>query len=137
MDDNRGMLFNKRRQSRDAKVIEDIFTMTEKLWIHSFSEKLFEEESGKSLSGKIAGQIIVDDDFLNKAKKEEFCFVENQELMSYSNSIEQIVLYCWNRKYPSDFKLDLDLSNWEKKAITEFVGNSHEKITKIVLQQIK
>lgn len=127
VDDNMGMLFNKRRQSRDIKVLEDISNMTKELWIHSFSEQLFAEYDGK---------IKVDDDFLIKAQKEEFCFVENQELISYSNSIEQIILYCWNRKYPSDFKLDLDLSNWKIRETIEFAGNSHEKITKTILVSV-
>ena len=42
VDENMGMLFNKRRQSRDSKVLEDIFGMTESLWIHPFSEKMFQ-----------------------------------------------------------------------------------------------
>ena len=45
IDDNQGMLFNKRRQSRDVKVLEDIATLTDTLWISSFSEKLFENVS--------------------------------------------------------------------------------------------
>lgn len=134
VDDNMGMLFNKRRQSRDKMVIEDIFQMTDRLWIHPFSEKLFiEAECGKDLCEKYTSKIIIDEEFLKKAEIEEYCFVENQELMSYSNSIEQVIMYCWNRKYPSDFKLDLDLSKWETREITEFAGNSHEKITKTVL----
>ena len=131
-----GMLFNKRRQSRDKKVIEDIFQMTDRLWIHPFSEKLFiEAEYGKELCEKYTTKIIIDEEFLKKSQIEEYCFVENQELMLYSNNIEQIVLYCWNRKYPSDFKLDLDLSKWEPQSVTEFAGSSHEKITKIVYEK--
>lgn len=123
-----GMLFNKRRQSRDSKVLEDIFCITESLWIHPFSEKMFQEQNEKF-------KIMVDDKFMEKALPGQYCFVENQELMLYSNTIEQIILYCWNRKYPSDFKLDLDLSKWETKEVTEFVGSSHEKITKKIYKK--
>ena len=35
IDDNGGMLFNKRRQSRDRKVLEDISLMTDKIWMVS------------------------------------------------------------------------------------------------------
>lgn len=129
-----GMLFNNRRQSRDRKVIEDIFHMTDRVWIHPFSETLFQEELQTRVGNEV-NEIMADEEFLKKAKAGEYCFVENQELMLYSNDIEQIVLYCWNRNYPSDFKLDLDLSKWEPKEVTEFVGNSHEKITKTILEK--
>lgn len=129
VDDNMGMLFNKRRQSRDTEVIRDIFKTAEKVWIHSFSEKMFLTEGYEK-------QIITDDDFLKKATDEDFCFVENQELMMYSDSIEEIILYCWNRKYPSDFKMDLDLSKWKLQELVEFVGKSHGKITKKILVPI-
>ena len=58
IDDNKGMLFNARRQSRDRAVIEDIMSESEKVWIHTFSEKLFEEYED---------EITVDDEKLKKA----------------------------------------------------------------------
>lgn len=124
VDDNLGMLFNKRRQSQDVKVTEDILKMAKKLWIHPFSDKLFSE---------YGGQIVVDEDFLEKAEQGELCFVENQQITPYVDKIEQIILYKWNRKYPSDFKLDLDLKEWKLTELTEFEGNSHEKITREIL----
>ena len=130
VDDNMGMMFNKRRQSRDSEVMEDVLKYAKTIWIHPFSEMLF-----GNVENKNNAEIIVDENFLKKAEKGEHCFVENQELMSYSNDIEQIIIYCWNRKYPSDFKLDLDLNNWEPKEVVEFVGHSHEKITKTILEK--
>lgn len=121
IDDNHGMLFNKRRQSKDKAVLADLMRDEKKIYIHSFSEKMFEEYSG---------QVVVDDDFLNKAVEGEMCFVENRTLTIYEGKIEELIIYKWNRKYPADFRLDLDLSNWEQKETWEFVGNSHEKITK-------
>ncbi|MBQ8802962.1 MAG: ribonuclease Z [Tyzzerella sp.] len=121
LDDNQGMLFNQRRQSRDAKVLEDIWTMTDKLWISSFSEKLFMEYQK---------QVEIDDDFLQNACEGEYCFVENQKLSPYTDKIEQLIVYKWNRKYPVDFKLDINLKNWKLIEQAEFAGSSHEKITK-------
>lgn len=126
VDDNLGMLFNKRRQSRDAKVIEDISKMTEKLWIHPFSDKLFSEFSG---------QVAAAEDFLGKAEQGEFCFVENQKIMPYADEIEQLIVYHWNRKYPSDFKLDVNLKDWKLAETIEFEGTSHEKITREIYQR--
>lgn len=126
VDDNLGMLFHKRRQSRDAKVIENIFQMTEKLWIHPFSDKLFPGYEG---------QVVVNEEFLQRAGEGEVCFVENQQITPYEDKIEQIILYKWNRKYPADFKLDLELQNWELIEVLEFVGSSHERITRAIYQR--
>ena len=121
VDDNMGMLFNKRRQSRDQILIEDILRREEKIWIHSFSEKLFEGYEDR---------IVVDDDFLSKAEEQDVCFVENQTLVPYIDRVGNLILYKWNRKYPSDFKLDINLGDWQKTNQEEFTGKSHEKITR-------
>lgn len=121
VDDNLGMLFNNRRQSRDQVLVEDILKRGEKLWIHSFSEKLFEGQEDR---------VIIDDDFLSKAGASDVCFVENQPLMSHIDKVEELIVYKWNRKYPSDFTLDIDLMNWKMTSQEEFVGKSHEKITR-------
>ena len=126
VDDNFGILFNKRRQSRDAAVIADIYKMTGTLWVHPFSDKLFSD---------YGGQVVTDEEFLKKAGAGDICFVENQCLLPYKDKIEQIILYKWNRKYPSDFKLDLDLQEWQIIETKEFVGTSHEKITRETYQR--
>ena len=126
VDDKLGMLFNNRRQSRDAKVLEDIFKMTEKLRIHPFSDKLFSDYTE---------QVDADEEFLQKADEGEACFVENQHIAPYIDKIEQIILYKWNRKYPSDFKLDLELQEWKLMEAVEFEGSSHERITREIYQR--
>ena len=125
IDDNQGMLFNKRRQSKDAKVIEDIMGLTDELWISPFSEKLFEDEDIRTNA-----IIQVVDDALNHAGAGAYCFVENEKLLPYQNDIEQLIVYQWNRKYPSDFKLDLNLNEWKLIETMDFSGKSHEKITR-------
>lgn len=123
LDDNQGMLFNKRRQSRDRKVLEDIAEMTKLLWISPFSEKLFLESSC---------EVRMDELFLEKAEKGEFSFVENEEILPYIDKVEQIIVYKWNRKYPADFKFDVPLESWKLLEQKEFAGFSHEKITREV-----
>ena len=125
LDDNYGMLFNKRRQSRDAKVLEDIATLTEHLWIGSFSKNLFD-----SISFPEQFHITIDDTFLSKVAVGEYCFVESEMLSPHTNNIEQLIVYKWNRKYPSDFKLDLNLDEWKLIESVDFVGHSHKKITR-------
>ena len=120
VDDNFGMLFNNRRQSKDQMLLEDMMGKIEKVWIHSFSQKLLEGYEER---------IVVDDKFLQKAKAQDVCFVENQHLLPYLDKIEEIVLYKWNRKYPSDMKFDIDMEKWELSKQEGFEGKSHEKIT--------
>lgn len=125
IDDNNGMLFNKRRQSRDSRVLQNITTLTSSIWISPFSERMF-DEAQKELSF----DLHIDVDFLKKAGAGEYCFVENQALLPFENKLEQVILYKWNRNYPSDFKLDLNLCEWECVQTEEFAGTSHEKITR-------
>ena len=103
VDENMGMLFNKRRQSRDKKVIEDIMRMADVLWIHPFSEKLFQENGMQKVYENDIKQILTDENFLKKAGPGQYCFVENQELMLYSNNIEQIVLYWLKKRLCNEF----------------------------------
>ena len=52
----------------------------------------------------------------------------------YIDKIERLVLYCWNRDYPFDQSLDLDLAKWRLTGSSELVGTSHT-ITKFVYER--
>ncbi len=120
-----GMMFNKRRQSRDIAVISDIEkTLCGKpLYINAYSEKLFENSAIK---------LCVLENFLTDAENEDFCFVENVHLAPALDKINEITVYCWNRTYPADFKLDIDIEEFSKTEEYDLIGKSHEKITKRV-----
>lgn len=126
IDDKQGMLFNNRRQSQDAKVIEDIFDLTNELWVSSFSVKLFVEENIK---------LTTSDTLLEDVPKWGYCFIEDKKLKPYEGDIEQLIVYKWNRTYPSDFKLDLNLNEWKLVESIDFIGNSHEKITREIYEK--
>lgn len=132
LDDKNGMMFNCRRQSQDKLVRQDILEdcSDSKLWISSYSAEQFSPD----FPSGFPNNILVDDDFLQKADINDLCFVEEFPLSFHLNNIQKIVIYRWNRVYPADFYFDLDLSNdnWVNTSISEFVGNSHEKITKEV-----
>jgi len=123
VDDRMGMLFNHRRQSRDKFLIDDLMSITERVHINSFSEELF---------GDYSDRILIDEDFLENASEDDVCFVENIDLESYSDKINKVILYLWNRHYPSTLKFKVDLSDYNFIESTEFKGNSHEKITREV-----
>lgn len=122
LDDNNGMLFNGRRQSRDKEVIADIVNSSEgkKIFISPFSKTLFEA----------CDRVIIDGDFLEKAENDGVCFIENRSVGGFISKINKITVYNWNRIYPSDFKCDIDFSEFSLADESEFKGNSHEKITK-------
>ena len=133
IDDAGGMMFNKRRQSRDQVVTEDIRKICRggKLWLHPFSEKLF-ASGGDLRVTEDAGnmQIESSEQFLKIAQEGEYCFVENAGLKPYVSRIEKLIVYHWNRRYPADQYLDLQLEEWEKTESVDMRGKSHEKITK-------
>lgn len=122
VDDNLGMAFNHRRQSRDRNLTSRLleFAQTASFWTDPYSATLF---------GKSAGDIRVDGECLSKAGKGEFCFVEILDPSPYEDRFEKIILFRWNRVYPVSLKLGICLEGWEKTITREFAGYSHEKIT--------
>lgn len=125
VDERGGMLFNRRRQSRDRAVTADIVATvgSRPLYMAPMSEVLFRQT-------EIA--CVADEAFLEKAREGDFCFVEDRLLSPLAERIEEITLYCWNRHYPADLRLDVSpadagLHLTEHQEIT---GYSHEKITK-------
>lgn len=124
LDDRNGMLFYGKRLSRDRVVCEKVVNMVgaAKLWMNGYSAKMFAD---------ISKNICVDEDFLDYAGEEEFCFLENRDIMPYMDKISQILLFKWNRHYPADtfFPIDLCAKPWKLTDTEEFSGSSHNKIT--------
>ena len=123
VDDRMGMIFNNRRQSRDKFLIDDLMSIAESVHINSFSEELF---------GDYTDRIKIDENFLENAEDNDVCFVENIDLEPYADKISKVILYLWNRHYPSSLKFKVDLSDYNFIEEKEFEGNSHEKITREV-----
>lgn len=117
IDNNNGMMFNNRRQSRDSAVVARIKEITagKRLLMNSYSASLFGED------------IVVDENFLEKASDGDYCFIENEAVPD--RGIEGIILYKWNRDYPADKYLQTDMNCMTLESEYEFEGFSHEKIT--------
>lgn len=123
IDDRNGMGFMGRRQSKDRLLRTDMLELTgdTPLWMAPYSAKQFEEA---------AGNIRVAEDFLSRAAAGEYCFCE---LTLPEENIENIVVYRWNRHYPSDFAFPAALLKDRKLTERkEFPGSSHETITREV-----
>ena len=131
IDDNKGMLFNKRRQSQDNTLREDIINNL------NGSRLLMNEYSSKQFKDTQQDHITVDNNFLSTAAEDYYCFVENLKLSPYQEKISELIIYHWNRNYPADTYFDIDLSQWELITTTEFAGSSHEKITKEIYKHTR
>ncbi len=122
LDEREGMSFGGKRQSRDRILIEDMKKMLdgEPLFITEYSEKLL-FQSG--ISVKVCHDLHACNGF---------CFVENESVSDYGKMLEELVIYRWNRHYPSDLYFDLAPAELglRLESIEEFEGSSHEKITK-------
>ena len=120
LDDRNGLQFNKRRQSRDAAVLEDIRSQCAgNLLIDAFSEKLIREaEIPYVLPPEMAEDFFAED-------------IPPEEILEKTT---KLVIYRWNRHYPADVRWEPDLPamGFTLEDTTEFPGTSHEKITREV-----
>jgi len=122
LDNNNGLMFNNRRQSRDSRVIENIFKTigSANLYINDFSADIFSDRN-----------VIKCNDFLEKCQKDDYCFVENTDIEKYIDKINIIIIYRWNRSYPFDKKFNIEfLTSFHLESSIDFVGTSHDKITR-------
>lgn len=126
MDDQNGMAFNHRRQSQDRVLIERIegLTADNNLRMAPYSQKLFSSSN-----------ILADDDYLSKAGIDDYCFVEREDVKPHGDKIQKVIVFRWNRHYPSDLKFGIDLSNWHLVSTEEFPGSSHLKIAMEVYER--
>lgn len=129
VDENGGVAFNKRRQSRDKVLYEKILEIVGKgvLYLSPYSEKLF--VPSKSLK--------VTEDYLKLAEEDDYCFAEREELEGFEDKISKLYLVKWNRVYPNDSVLKLDLSYFSLKECFEFEGKSHDRITVEIYEKIR
>lgn len=153
LDDNNGMMFNHRRQSRDGEVIKDIlsFTNGHRILMNGYSRRLFDlykeeidESENLSRSFKASEDkkqvletlLVTHEEFLTQAGEDDFCFVENESISPYLPRIQGFLIYRWNRVYPYDqtFPASL-LENFRIESTKEFVGSSHDKITREFYQR--
>ncbi len=127
LDNQNGMLFNHRRQSRDRAVIVDILQHLDgrRLKVRKFSEDIFPVD-GESIWVSEGSPLDVGAD--------EVCFVEDALLSPILDQITTLTIYRWNRDYPGDFHLDIDPveAGFRLQSSAEFQGYSHDKITKEV-----
>ena len=121
LDDRNGMLFNRRRKSKDSVLTEKVLELVGdgKLFLTEYSAKLFPENANLQICENPA----------QEAGEGEFAFME--QAFSEIDKTEAFFLFFWNRHYPSDTKFTFDLETEGFALVSErdFVGSSHDKIT--------
>lgn len=124
LDDRDGMAFNHRRQSRDRVLNERILALCGgHLTVNAYTAKLFADTDA---------MLTVDENPLAVAGGDDWCFAEDLPIAPYEKKIGKLIVFRWNRVYPSDRRFDLNLAAWNRISQTEFAGYSHEKITEEV-----
>ena len=127
IENNMGISFGGRRVSRDVMVCSDLLQLCQghTLYMAPTSVKLF--------AGLTGEEIISISETIPECN-EDFYFYEGGPQDQFLLA-DRIILYKWNRDYPSDLKLELDLSKYDLKETYEFPGNSHDLITRKIYER--
>lgn len=121
VDDKDGMSFCGRRQSRDREVAAHILKLTHgcKLWVSPYTAQLFPAEA-----------VWIHEDPQRMAGAGEFCFEEIRLCPDMEEKPESVIVYHWNRTYPSTEKFPRQvLAGMTLESTLEFSGYSHETVT--------
>ena len=117
-----GILFGGRRVSADSAVFDDLKTLyTKKLYVTPFS----------------GIEYVSADNIFDAAADDDMIFAENISLAPHLKDLSEIIVYRWNRRYPSDFKTDIDFSALILTDSRDFKGTSHDKITRKIYKNPK
>ena len=124
LDEKNGMAFNRRRQSRDRVLTDDLVRHVgaAPLFVTPYSLPLFEGH---------AIDLHPCDRPCAEAPRDAWCFLETQA-PDPAVMPDVLLIYRWNRHYPSDLRFTLPLTDYRLAETLEFVGSSHETITKEV-----
>ena len=126
LDDRNGYSLFGKRLSKDRKMLEDMTGLLEVgqcLYVSQYSLGIFSEELRKCL------RCPVPDNFA----EDGMIFFEAADFSSFS--LDRLIVYRWNRHYPSDVKYNPYLHGWKKISSYDFRGYSHEKITREVYER--
>lgn len=125
-DEQNGLLFNNRRLSRDSAVCAHLldYCGDKTLWMSRYSASIFPCN---------VSNIQVSENFFDAAEVGDVCFAEDADVKLAIERAEAVVIYRWNRRYPSDIKLpEAGLSGRTLVSKVNFAGNSHPCITQEV-----
>lgn len=114
-------LFGK-RLSWDREIEKNVFenlAEDESLFVSPYTMKSFSEPSQSRLISPIP----------DDREKDITAFFEVDDIPS---TLDELIVYRWNRNYPSDKKYNPYLHGWKRLSSEDFPGHSHNKITREV-----
>ena len=128
IEDRGGILFLKRRVSRDIEVLRDIARDHERIFITEYSLPLFKDLKIDAIVRALPLCSGGDGDVL---------FIEDDSIKDNIKKISRRIIYKWNRTYPSDVELGFvpEDEGFRLVSSRDFCGNSHERITKEVYER--
>ncbi len=136
-DERLGYSFNHRRQSSDLEMRRDMVrrlgSAADNIYVNIYTERsllrdgFFSEEEAirrRKAPAKSGRK------FLEKAiRNDGWAFVENVDLKGCWHSIDEILLYIWDKRYPAEYELPAGmLESFIMVGQTQFSGHSHEVI---------
>ena len=130
LDNNNGLRFNGRRQSRDIEVSKKILNI-----LGEGTLRIAPESAVLFLS--LTEKIVAECDYLQNAADEDTCFCENIDFIPYTDKVGQIVVFRWNRTYPADVFLPAQVykDGFLLASVCEFPGKSHALINMEVYER--
>jgi hypothetical protein len=117
LDDKNGISFNNRRQSRDKILIENVIKH-DNIYIRDYYTNLF---------SKYEVNVI---DNISALPADAVYFHEITDPADMIDQFDTIIIYRWNRHYPSNVQFDFKMDLYKKIFEEDFIGSSHDKITK-------
>ncbi len=120
LDDKNGYTFSGKRLSQDRNIAADIVSSFDQVYMSAYSAEQFEDKSGivTPIPDVIPQDAVV--------------FLETDDI---PDSADCLVVYRWNRLYPSDRKYNPARYSWHRKSSEDFPGYSHERITKEIYKK--
>lgn len=115
-----GLSFNNRRLSSDEAIVKNILELckNKKLYFDEYSKELFNCENTEVV--KLYDTKFQDEDYV-------FC---ERKIPKNLKTPEKLILYKFNRNYPFENSLDINLNKFKLIDKLDFKGKSHDKITR-------
>lgn len=127
VDDRMGMLFNRRRQSKDRVMRERLLARLggKRLCLSPYSARLF---------GDVPSLFVSDDPFFDASFADAVFWEDTRATL---DGVETVILYRWGESYPRDvlFPYDLVGEGCVHAESEEFEGSSHDKITEDIYRR--
>lgn len=127
VDERMGMMFNRRRQSKDRLMRERLLSRLagKRLVLSPYSARLFGAET----------TLAVFDDPYAAAVLGDAVFLEDTGALL--DGVSEVILYRWGEHYPADtyFPFSLSDEGFYHAASEAFEGSSHERITEDIYKR--